>query len=80
MSRKIFVVGMSVASIAPALIVSSAFISAPAMAKSAPTPQRLGQVSGALYSTRGTYVGTDPDASIRQQLQRDPPGSSGYRF
>jgi hypothetical protein len=36
--------------------------------------------AGALYSTRGYYIGTDPNAWTRSQLLRDPPGSANFHF
>ena len=67
-NRKFLIAKMSVVFIVPALMASTALMSAPVMAKSLTTAQKVGQVSGASYSIRGTYVGTDPDASIRQQF------------
>ena len=33
---------------------------------------RVGSRSGAVYDTRGRYIGSDPDASVRDQLAHDP--------
>jgi opacity protein-like surface antigen len=33
---------------------------------------RVGSRSGAVYDTRGRYIGSDPDATVRNQLSHDP--------
>jgi len=33
---------------------------------------RVGSRSGAVYDTRGRYIGSDPDATVRDQLAHDP--------
>jgi hypothetical protein len=33
---------------------------------------RVGTRSGDVYDTRGQYIGSDPDVTVRDQLARDP--------
>ena len=32
----------------------------------------INRLNGNVYDTRGRYVGTDPDPTVRDQLSRDP--------